>query len=72
MKELVYTLWMVFFTAALIWMWLFRPPLPKGSGRMTTWVRYEEQPKTWRAYAYLITAFIALLVVITTLQTFPK
>ena len=57
-KELSDFLWTGFLAAALVWIWLYKPSLPQGSGRTAIWIRYHEQPRKWRFYAYLITACI--------------
>lgn len=47
--------WIAFFGGAIGYIWIKRPPLPKGSGKNTEWIRYELDPNRWRRYAYLYT-----------------
>lgn len=61
MKELSDILWTAFLTTMVAWIWLYKPPLPQGSGRNTVWIRYDEHPRKWKFYAYLITALTLCL-----------
>jgi hypothetical protein len=54
MANYVNVLWVIFLISSIAYLWVKRPPLPKGSGKNAEWIRYEVDPQRWQRYAYIV------------------